>query len=186
MKHKDNFKFIKDHKIICCAKPKELEEEISILKQTIGELTEEIQAEPLRVESELNELVESQSNTIIEAKARIRKLEDYIDCIENKPVETTAVQTISSGNESKSSRNTPVEEKHVSVSTQIKQERNTESSQSYKTTKNPFPTRNKIQKTSKEIKENINASNHNPKIMIVAGTHGRNLSRMLTSKIKIL
>ncbi|KAG5886214.1 hypothetical protein JTB14_006409 [Gonioctena quinquepunctata] len=44
MKHKDNIKFIKNHKIICCAKPEELEEEISILEQTIEELTEETQA----------------------------------------------------------------------------------------------------------------------------------------------
>ncbi|KAG5897244.1 hypothetical protein JTB14_013148 [Gonioctena quinquepunctata] len=83
-----------------------------------------------------------------------------------------------------SSRDTSVEEKHISVSTQTEQESNTESGQSYKTTKNPFPTRNKILKTSKEIKENINASNHNPKILIVAGTHGRNLSRMLTRQNK--
>ncbi|KAG5878908.1 hypothetical protein JTB14_034600 [Gonioctena quinquepunctata] len=83
-----------------------------------------------------------------------------------------------------SSRDTSVEEKHISVSTQTEQESNTESSQSYKTTKNLFPTRNKIQKTSKEIKVNINASNHNPKILIVAGTHGRNLSRMLTRQNK--
>ncbi|KAG5863076.1 hypothetical protein JTB14_030450 [Gonioctena quinquepunctata] len=121
MKHKDNFNFIKDHKIICCVKPKELEEEISILEQTIEVLTEETQEknkfiekqntensmlmqEALRVESELNELVESQSNTITEAKDHIRELEDYIDCIKNKPVKTTAVQTISSVNESMSSR----------------------------------------------------------------------------------
>ncbi|KAG5886611.1 hypothetical protein JTB14_001035 [Gonioctena quinquepunctata] len=170
MKHKDNFKFIKDHKIICCAKPKELEEEISILEQTIEELTEETQAknkfinkqntensmlmqEALRVESELNELVESQSNTITEAKAQIRKLDDYIDCIKNKPVKTTAVQTISSGNESMSSRDTSVEEKHISVSTQTEQESNTESGQSYKTTKNPFRPETKFKKLAKKLKK---------------------------------
>lgn len=89
LQQKDNRKFIQDQKTRSCGKPKEHDEEISILEKTIEELTKEIKAknkfivkqskensmlmeETVKVENELNELIDRDEKTIAEAKTQIR------------------------------------------------------------------------------------------------------------------
>lgn len=111
LRQKNNFKFKKDYIIICCEKPRKMEEEISLLEQTIEELTDEAQAkniyiekqkternlimqEALQTEKELNELISKQEKMIQELQIHTKELEELINSMKKKPDSTTiGVQT---------------------------------------------------------------------------------------------
>lgn len=183
LKQKDQFKFLKGHKILCCEKSIDQVDEISILEKTIGELTEEAKAknkflekqsieksmlmeEALKAESELNELIDRHEKTIAETKAQIRKLEDYIYSIKNKPVTSTAVQTTSLRNCTVSSQT----ESEISKTTACTQTEINNSNIPGKI----------VEKITGTSVEKYRLSKSIPKLLIVSGPHGRNLSSILS------
>ncbi|KAG5862091.1 hypothetical protein JTB14_006727 [Gonioctena quinquepunctata] len=130
--------------------------------------------EALRLESELNEVTDKQETIISEAKLQIRQLEEYIDSIKNKPITTSSVQT-NSFNSISVGTQVSIVTSRLTVCTQTVVEMTSRSSH---TMKNPESAVKKTQRTASQNKETFTLIEKLPKIVLVAGSHGRNLSEV--------
>lgn len=169
LKNKNKFKFIKDHKIQCCDLTKQTEEEISLLEQTIEELNDETLAknryiekqnkdmkemmeEAIRQEEEMNQLIATLEKELMEAKLRITELNGIINSVVKKDTNTIAVQTNSVKQISRDSQTTSTK---------------TSSDESQK---------------NKNFTQPYQQNPKTPKMLIVAGSIGRNLANMISKE----
>ncbi|KAG5883760.1 hypothetical protein JTB14_027302 [Gonioctena quinquepunctata] len=116
MRNKKQFKFLKDHKIICCENQKETieylmtSEEKSVLEQTLGDLTEDTVAkdkyieklkndlkifteDALKAEKEMQELLDQQNVFLKIANEEIDKYKKSLDEINSITKSSAATQT---------------------------------------------------------------------------------------------
>lgn len=177
LKNKNKFKFLTDHKLQCCELTKQTDDEISVLEQTIEELNDETQAknryierqnkemkvmmqEALRQEEETNQLIARLEKELVEANVKITELDGIINSIINTEKNTIAVQT------------NPI--KYTSKDTQTT---------STVTTCNISQTCNNIMNYKKTGNINDTVEHKGiPKLLIVAGSLGRNLSKIITKQ----
>lgn len=169
LKNRNKFKFIKDHKIQCCDLTTQTEEEISLLEQTIEELNDETLAknryiekqnkdmkemmqEAIRQEEEMNQLIATLEKELGEAKVRITELNGIINSVVKKDTNTIAVQTNSVKQISRNCQTT-------STNTPFDESQNN---------------KNFIQPNEQSLKT--------PKMLIVAGSIGRNLANIISKE----
>lgn len=180
LRNKKNIQFLTNNKIICCTYDENYStrEETSLLEKTIHDLEEEsdqknkhiqklkyehaiILEEALKNERDLNKLIEEQQAFINEIKQQKHELEKILT---EKEVVTKSVATQTSSTIS-----------HTTSGTQTENKKHVSTKQADANTEEVSNGEQDITSVEKYCK-----NKHIPKILIVAGLHGKHLSCMLT------
>lgn len=183
---KGNYKFVENHKIICCENTEEQASVCanSILEQTIHELSEDIESkdrylkkmktemevllnEALRSEEEANKMIKNQEKIIEEMEKYNKQLEQKLYQMEHQEKATVCTQTTETRKKNKGQQ-THTEKRALSVQTE-----DTTDLQVRHTSTDKTKLTSSITKVSKQVP--IKIKKH---ILFVAGYEGKHISNL--------